>query len=354
MHGPSPWLTVDLAAIERNARRFMSQVGVPVMPMVKANGYGLGAVAVARALEPVDPWGYGVASLAEARTLREAGIERPIMAFWPFRPEWIDEYLALEVRPAIGDLGGLDAWLSRSGGPFHLELDTGMGRAGFRWHDADALAALPERLAPTGWFEGVFTHFASADTSLAATEAQWARFAAIVASLGRRPPLVHAANSGAGQWGHRFAGSLARPGIFLYGGTAGTLIGEPVARLDAVVVAVRPIRAGDPVSYGAGYLAPAAGEVATLAIGYADGVHRTLGNTGVVSIGDRQWPIAGRVTMDMTMVVAPRGAIQVGQVATIFGGPVGLDAQAERAGTISYELLTAVGPRVVRRYREAG
>ena len=97
MHGSGPWLTVNLAAIERNARRFASLVGVPVMPMVKANGYGLGAVAVARALEPVNPWGYGVASLAEARVLRDGGIERPIVAFWPVS-SWLHRHCTFPWR----------------------------------------------------------------------------------------------------------------------------------------------------------------------------------------------------------------------------------------------------------------
>ncbi len=353
MEEQGPWLAVNLAAVVRNARRFASLVGVPIMPMVKANAYGLGAVAVARALEAMGPWGFGVATLAEARALREAGVERPIVAFWPFRPQWMDDYLALGVRPVIGDLGSLDAWIARSAAPFHLEIDTGMGRAGFRWHAADTLAAVAVRLRQRDGFEGVFTHFASADASESATTLQWSRFESIVASLGPRPPLIHAANSGAGQWGGRFAGTLARPGIFLYGGQAGRIAGEAVAQLTAGVIAVRPIRAGDPVSYAGTYVAEADAEVATLAVGYADGVHRALGNSGMVSIGGREWPIAGRITMDMTMVVAPPGAVRVGDLATVFGGPVDLDRQAGRAATISYELLTAVGPRVARRYLEA-
>ncbi len=353
MEEQGPWLTVSLAAVVRNARHFGSLVGVPIMPMVKANAYGLGAVAVARALDLAAPWGFGVATLAEARALREAGIGRPIVAFWPFRSEWIAEYLALGVRPAIGDLADLDVWLDRSPAPFHIEIDTGMGRAGFRWHADDTLAAVSTRLQGAAGFEGIFTHFASADSSESATTLQWSRFESIVAGLGSRPSLIHAANSAAGQWRGRFAGNLARPGIFLYGGEAGALVGEPVVELSAGVISVRPIRAGDPVSYGGTYLAGADAEVATLAIGYADGLHRTLGNSGLVSIGGREWPIAGRVTMDMTMVVAPRGAVRPGDVATLLGGRVGLDRQAARAGTISYELLTAIGSRVVRRYSEA-
>ncbi len=353
MDEQGPWLTVDLAAVVRNARRFAGAVGVPLLPMVKADGYGLGAVAVARALEAVEPWGYGVATLAEARALRAAGIARPIIAFWPLQPAWIDQYRSLDVRPVIGDLRSLDAWIAATAAPFHIEIDTGMGRAGFRWHDRETVAALPGRLALVPGFEGIFTHFAAADSSESETEIQWARLTEIVAGLEPRPRIVHAANSGAGQWGGRFAGTLARPGIFLYGGRAGPLAGESVATVTASVIAVRPIRAGDPVSYEGTHRSDSDGDVVTIAIGYADGIHRTLGNRGLVSIGGREYRMAGRITMDMTMVVVERGAVELGQPATVLGGRVGLDDQAGRGGTISYELLTSVGSRVVRRYQEA-
>ncbi len=352
MDEQGPWLTVNLAAVVRNARRFAEVVGVPLMPMVKANGYGLGAVAVARALEVVEPWGYGVATLAEAGALRAAGVARPVMAFWPLQPAWNDQYRSVDVRPAIGDLRSLDAWIGEAAAPFHVEIDTGMGRSGFRWHDRETLAAVAGRLAGAPGFEGIFTHFASADGSKDETEIQWARLMEIMAGYGLRPPLIHAANSGAGQWGGRFAGTLARPGIFLYGGRSGLRVGEPTATVTAQVIAVRPVRAGDPVSYEGTYRCSTDADLVTIAIGYADGVHRTLGNRGLVSIGGREYPIAGRVTMDMTMVVAEPGAVALGQLATIIGGRVGLDAQAERAGTIGYELLTSIGPRVVRRYQE--
>jgi alanine racemase len=117
-----------------------------------------------------------------------------------------------------------------------------------------------------------------------------------------------------------------------------------------MVYSVGPLRPGDTVSSGATFRATAPGEVVTLGAGYADGVRRSLGNRGLVAFGDRLVPIAGRITMDATMVVVPRGTVRVGDRGTFFGGLNPLDAQAERAGTISYELLTAVGPRVVRRY----
>jgi alanine racemase len=349
-----PWLDVDLGAVLRNARHYAGIVGVRLLPMVKANAYGLGAIPVARALEALAPWGFGVASVSEGRALRQAGIRRPIVVFWPFDPDLLDDYVALELRPAIGDVDGLRAWLARGSGghrPFHVSIDTGMSRTGFRWHDTAAIAALRELVADAAGFEGIYTHFASADLSSEATEVQWTRFRAVVSSLGGPPPLLHAANSAAAQWGDRFAGNLARPGIFLYGGAAGQLAPEPVATLSGRVLAVRSIRAGDPVSYGAAWRAPEPGDIATIAIGYADGVLRSLGGHGEVLINGRVAPIAGRVTMDMTMAAVPPGTTRPGDRAVLFGEGLDLDRQAERAGTIAYELLTAVGPRVIRRYR---
>ena len=348
MGSTGPRLDVDLDALLRNARDYAGRVGVPLLPMVKADGYGLGAVPVARALAALGPFGFGVASLGEAVALRQGGIDRPIVAFQPMLPAAAADFEGAGVRPVIGSLEALDAWVARSEAPFHVEIDAGMGRSGFRWHDADRIAALIERLRSTAGLEGVFTHFSTAEDP-AITAEEWDRFQRVVTALPIRPRLIHAANSAAAQW-NRYGGDLARPGIFLYGGRAGTLVPEPVATLRGVVHAVRPIRAGDPVSYGRTRLADRDGEVATIGLGYADGVPRALGNTGQVSIQGRSYEIAGRVTMDMTMVVTAAGTVRVGDVATFFGREIDLDRQAERAGTISYELLTSVGPRVARRY----
>jgi alanine racemase len=124
-----------------------------------------------------------------------------------------------------------------------------------------------------------------------------------------------------------------------------------VATFSAPVHAVRPIHAGDTISYGATYRAESDADVVTLGAGYADGIHRALSNRGSVAFGQLVVAIAGRVTMDMTMAVVPRGTVRVGDRATIFGGPIRLDAQAAAAGTIAYELLTSVGQRVARRYQ---
>lgn len=347
-----PWLRVDLAAIRRNAERYRASVGVPILPMIKANGYGLGAVAVARALEGVDPWGYGVATVSEAVELRQAGIARPILVVVPFAAHQLGSFRRWNIRPLIGDREALTAWLASGDQPFHLAIDTGMSRVGWQWRDPD-LATTGRAVATASGFEGIMTHFHSADSDPAATAEQWRRFEAVIGAIGAKPPLVHAANSAAGRFGTRYAGSLARPGIFLYGGAAGDWRPEPVARVEATVVAVRSAAPGQTVSYGATYRAEPGTDIVTLGIGYADGVHRSLSNRGLVAIGGGVYPIAGRVTMDMTMVPVPAGSVAIGDRATLWGGPIDLDTQADRAGTISYELLTAIGPRVVRCYQGA-
>jgi alanine racemase len=345
------WVDVDLDAVVRNARDYAARVRVPLLPMVKADAYGLGATAVARALEVVDPWGFGVVTASEAGALRRAGIRRPILICSPLDPALMEYVRAADARPAIGDLEGLRAWLASGGGAFHLEIDTGMARNGFSWSDAAQLAAAGELLAAASSdYEGVYTHFHTADANAAATALQWSRLHEAVAALGPRPPLVHAANSAAGTYGTTYGGDLARPGIFLYGGTAGGITPTPVAALRARVVALRAVPAGAGVSYHESWTAPAPTTVATLAIGYADGVSRAQSNRGQVEVHGCVVPIIGRVTMDHLMVDVGSVPVRRGDVATIWGGHVSLDAAASTAGTISYELLTALGSRLPRRH----
>ncbi len=344
------WVDVDLAALLANARTVSAVSGSRLLPMVKANGYGLGAVEVARALEALQPWGYGVASTDEGATLREAGIAGPILILAPLVPQAIESYLALDLRPSLGDLTALEAWVARTNRPFHLEIDTGMSRAGIRWDDRDAIARAGTLLGGAAGWEAAFTHFIAAESDAATTQQQWDRFQDVLRALPRRPTLIHAANSAAALHGRAFAGDLVRPGIFLYGGAAYGPEPQPVAALRARVVAVRTIAAGDTVGYNATWRARQATQVATLSLGYADGFPRS-GTTQnrEVELNGRVAPLLGRVTMDMCMVGVEHGAA-VGDIATIFGGLVSLDRQAECAGTISYELLTRLGPRLSRRY----
>lgn len=351
------WADVNLAALAANARTIAAVSGRPLLPMVKANGYGLGAIEVARALEPLDPWGFGVATVEEGTWLRAAGISRPLLVASPLLAVDVERYLEHDLRPSVGDPAALDAWIARSKRPFHVEVDTGMSRAGVRWDDAAALERMREGLGRSPGWEGVYTHFHSADTDPGSIAVQWARFQEVVASLPRRPALVHAANSAAALRGKSYAADLVRPGIFLYGGHAGAVSPRPVVALRARVAAVRTVEKGETVSYGATWRAPGRTTVATLSIGYADGFPRaTRESPGfedrpprLVELGGRAVPVVGRVTMDLTMV-AVDGETAVGDVATLYGGVVSLDQQAAAAGTISYELLTALGARLPRLY----
>jgi alanine racemase len=352
------WVDVDLGALVANARTLAKACGTRLMPMVKANGYGLGAAQVAGALDELDPWGFGVATVEEGVALRASGVSRPILIASPLTRESVEPALQNGFRPAIGDPVMLQAWTARSTGPFHFEIDTGMARAGVSWDDDAALREAARMLASAPGWEGVFTHFHSADSDPGSVAAQWRRFQSVLSALPRRPALVHAANSAAALCGHQYAADLARPGIFLYGGKAGDSAPapRPVAALRARVVAVRHVAAGESVSYGATWRAPRRTMVATLGIGYADGLTRAAGwkddaRPRQVELRGRAVPLIGRVTMDMCMVAVDDGQVAVGDVATVFGGIVSLDDQARAAGTISYELLTALGNRMPRRYR---
>ena len=318
--------------------------------MVKANAYGIGAAEATRALEAVDSWGYGVVAVEEGAELRRAGIRRPIIVFGPLTVETAGVCLREDLRPVIGDLEGLQLWLANGNRPFHVEIDTGMGRLGFPWRDRERIAEAGRLLAMAPGWEGAFTHFHSADTDLDSAVVQWDPLMAVIAALPRRPPMVHAANSAAALQGRRFAGDVVRPGIFLYGGAAGAASPEAVVRFRAPVVAIRRLASGDTVSYGATWRALRPTTVVTIAAGYADGIPRALGGVGSVELAGAVYPIVGRVTMDFTMVDIGDTEAPIGAVATIFGGAVSLDAQAAAAGTISYELLTRLGERVVRRY----
>lgn len=342
------WAEVDLTAVLANARTVARLSGARLLPMVKANAYGLGAVPVARALEALEPWGYGVATPEEGADLRRAGIARPILVFTPLAAGSVEACRREGLRPVIGDLEALAAWRATGAGPFHVEVDTGMARVGLRWSEVagwrDAI------VAAGGDCEGLFTHFHSADEQPGTLDRQWQRLQDVVRLFPRRPALVHAANSAAALRGAAFAGDMVRPGIFLYGGAAAGREPETVVRLEARVVAVRTVTAGDTVSYGGTWVASQDTRVATLAIGYADGVPRSLSGVGLVELGGVRTRVLGRVTMDFIMVATDDTA-QLGDVATIFGGLITVDEQANLAGTIAYELLTRLGPRVARRYR---
>jgi len=343
---------VDLGALIANARTIQALAPrARLLPMVKANAYGLGVLPVVRALEPLGPWGFAVATAHEGVELRDGGIRGRVLVMGP-QTETLALLAERDLTPALGSGEQIAAWLALAPGrPFHVEVDTGMARWGLWWESFAAEAAL-FRDAPG--FEGVFTHFHSPVEKPETVREQWARLQAVLAALPRRPPLVHAASSAAALGFPETIGDLVRPGIFLYGGRAGAHRPRPVVQWRARVLATRWREAGQTVSYGATYTTAARTCLATLAAGYADGVPRALSNVGAALIEGRRLPIAGRVTMDFTMVAATGWAPRAGGVATLIGrdgeAEIALDDVAEAAGTISYEILTGLGQRVARVY----
>ncbi len=315
--------------------------------MIKADAYGLGAVKAAEALEALAPWGYGVATPPEAIELREAGIRRPLVVFTPATSEQLELYRRHDLRAVLDAPAMVDHWNL----PFHVEIDTGMGRCGVRYDD-DRLASVS---SPN--FEGVFTHLFAADDAPETVPRQIARLEQALGCLGSRPRLVHAQNS-AGSWRLDRTFDIVRPGIFLYGGRCGVDLPEPevVAQVRSRVASIRTLPRDESVSYGGEWRAQRDTVIATLGIGYADGLMRAVQGRAEVLIGGRRYPIVGRVTMDFVMVDlgANEHSVGVGKVATIIGkdgpGEITIDEFAGWANTISYEVLTGLGDRLSREY----
>ena len=349
------WVEVDLAALRRNGAAVAARAGVPLLPMVKADGYGLGAVHVALALEDLGPWGYGVATVAEGEELRRGGIARPIIVFTPILRTEIDAMRRADLTPALGDPAVIESW-ARTGREWHLQIDTGMSRAGLRWDRMDWYRDMLERTRPAG----VFTHFHSADADDGSRELQEARFEEALDVLPERPTLVHAENGPAIEARATSRWTLCRPGIFLYGVASraeGPLVPEPVAAIRARIVEIRTLSEGDTVSYGATWRAPGVRRIATVPVGYADGYRRALGNRGVALLGGRRVHVAGRVTMDMTMLDVTDTDAALGDVVSLLGrdgDEVVTVSELSALGDLSpYELLTGLRTRLPRLHRDA-
>jgi alanine racemase len=324
--------------------------GAPLLPVVKADDYGLGAVPVVRALEALDPWGYAVATVDEAIELRDAGCARPVLVFTPAFASQREAYERYDLRAVLRDPAIAAGWTR----PFHVEVDTGMGRCGVRWDDAGALGRFDQ-----AGLEGAFTHFYAAEADTDAVQEQYRRFERALGCMPARPRLRHAQNS-AGAWRCEAQLELVRPGIFLYGGVLAPDLPSPaaVATVRAPIVDLRRLEAGDGVSYGADWRAPAPTWIATLGIGYADGVPRRVAGRAHVILHGRLRPVVGRVTMDFIMIDVGASAdeVRIGDVATVMGRDgdheITVDQYAAWSETISYEALTRFGTRLAREYTD--
>jgi alanine racemase len=346
------WVEVDLGALLRNASKVATSAQVPLLPMVKADAYGLGAVRVARTLEQLDPWGYGVATIAEGEELRRSTITRPIIVFTPLLTGDFDAAIRADLTPTLGDAEAITRW-QETDRPWHLAVDTGMSRAGVPWDKVGELRDVISNGPP----EGVFTHFHSAELKNGTREVQEKRFDDAVGALPLRPRYIHAENSPAVQHRAPSRWSFARPGVFLYGVTSGNdpqIEPEPVVSVRARIVDLRTIADGETVSYGGTYRAKGERRIATLSIGYADGYRRVLGNRASAIVRGVRAPVVGVVTMDMTMLDVTGIECQIGDAVTLIGadGDQRIDVmEIGRLAEISpYEVLTGLRGRLARRY----
>lgn len=349
------WIEIDLGALQRNAAAVAQWARAPLLPMIKADAYGLGAVPVARALEPLKPWGYGVATILEGLELRAAGITRPMVIFTPLGDEELVDVRAAELTPSLSRAESIDRWRLEGGGAWHLAIDTGMSRAGVRWDEVSDIRDAISRCPP----EGAYTHFHSAELNDGSLAEQEERFRRALDTLPERPRILHAENSAALARRNESDWACVRPGIFLYGvgsGDGALFEPEPVVHVRARVIDLRRVRDGETVSYDATYRAVGDRRIATLGIGYADGYPRSLSNRGCTILGERRVCVAGVVTMDMTMVDVTGVRCALGDVATVIGGNEALTmASVARAAEMSpYELLTGLRGRLSRVYRLEG
>ncbi len=363
------WVEVSAPALRRNLERVREIVGpdVRVLPVVKADGYGLGLTDVARALEPSAPWGYAVETVGEGRSLRALGIERPVVLLAPIPPPAIEPALVSNLRISVSSIEALESVvraasnLSRDA-VVHVEVDTGIGRAGLDWREARRWG--PEILALTGervQWEGVFTHFFSAadlESDCLSDQADRFRDAlGVLSGLREEGWIEHICNSAGLLRRPDLGAGLVRPGIFLFGGRTwrGLPEPDPVVTIRARIVLIREVPPGTTLGYGATYRARRTERWATLGIGYGDGIPRSLGYGGEVLIGGRRVPIIGRISMGMTVVDItdlPESAGGVGDEVTVVGEDRGqyisLEEVARVSGTISHEVLTRLSPRLPR------
>ena len=362
----STWIEVDLTAIENNVGLIRQQTGVRVMAIVKADGYGHGAVPVARAaLQGGASW-LGVARLEEALELRQAGLEAPILLLGYTPPGRLEQAIASNLSLAAWTEDQVEAAAAAAkslgtAARLHLKLDTGMNRLGA---PAEAAVQLARWMAemPGVHLEGVFTHFARSDEAdLTHTRGQVSLFRQALAELqaaGLRPALAHAANSAASLRLPEASFDMVRVGIAMYGlhPSPDCPLPEgyrPAMSWKAALSHVKTLPAGQGISYNYEYFTQAQERIGTLPVGYADGLRRKLPNQ--VLIRGQKVPAVGRVCMDQVMLrLDDAPGARAGDEVVIIGEQAGQRISAEevasRWGTINYDVVCGIGRRVPRLY----
>jgi alanine racemase len=363
--GGTKWADVDARAISHNTGLVKQLVGpsTAVMAVVKANGYGHGAVPAARAALAGGATWLGVSSVQEGIELRKAGIAASILNLGYTPPAALSAAIAARLALTLYDREGLTLLKTAATEiPIHVKVDSGMHRLGARPPDALALAK-EVHADPYLRLDGLWTHFADADGDVDFTQGQLRTFLdirAAVVSAGVKGFISHAANSAGLLHFPEARLDLVRAGLILYGvrpvrAWADLPTLRPALSWQTVVTNVVTVPPGETVGYGRRFKAGTAARVATIAIGYADGLHRRACDRGRAIVRGCMVPIAGTISMDQAALdVTTVAEVAVGDVVTLIGSDGGAtltaDDLAEAAGTISWEVLCAISSRVPRRY----
>jgi alanine racemase len=359
---------IDHESLRWNFRQIRSLLGsqVKILSMVKANGYGHGASAVARTLAAEGSDAFGVAIFEEAIELRRHGITAPILVLTGVYLDQLELFFEHDLMPVVHDadaLRRLDAAVAQRGRSLdvHLKIDTGMGRIGFPAAECDSWLPQIKKLKALK-VEGVFSHFSHAESVKGQyTRKQLEIFHDLVkrlAAVGISPPLIHLANSAATITLPEAYFNMVRPGLMLYGvypspEMATRISLKPVLSWKTRILQLKKVPSHTSISYGQTFITERDSLIATLPIGYADGYPRLLSNRGQGLVGGKRAPVAGRVCMDLTMLdVTDIAKIHQGDEVVLLGTQenetISADEMAAWANTISYEILTSIGARIPR------
>lgn len=337
-------LQVDLGALAKNFRAYSTFVQGSVGAVVKADAYGLGAERIARVLFSIGCNTFFVAIAEEGKWLRRVLPKAQILVFEGVAPGSIDDLIAADLIPVVNNFAQLAMWETGWSRPIAIHVDTGIGRLGFspdvNRSDFDGYS-----------IEMILTHLACADDpNHPQNKDQIERFKKITNEFPGIPTSI--GNSEGILLGPEFIGNIGRPGIGLYGRVSSldSLEITEVASLSGMVLQVERYGSGATLGYGSSYIAEKPIKVATVGIGYADGVPRSLSNCGVVSIAGRRCPIIGFVSMDLTLIDVTGLAVEPGDWAEFFGPQMALAEFADKASMLDYEILTGIGERVERIY----
>ena len=364
-------VVIDLGAIAHNFRQIRSRIGpaVRIMVVVKADGYGHGAVRVSQTVVKEGADALAVTTVAEGIELRKAGLKIPILILGPLFSGEIESVINYYLTPTLLDFKIaelLSQWARKRGRvvSIHINVDTGMGRLGIHYEKADQFALAVSQLANLQ-IEGIYSHFSSAEFDADFTLQQIRRFKSVFLSLKKKgidPPLKHISNSAALLGIPEAYFNMVRPGLVIYGYCPGCSWADEIKFRPSMgcrsrIVLLKTVPAGASLSYGRTYVTFSQTRIAIIPVGYADGYPLSLSNRGWVLIRGKKAAVVGKICMDQTIIdVTHIEDVQVEDEVILWGSQgeksIRLEELSLKAKTIPYEFLTVIGGKLPRVYRE--